>query len=37
MVFMYIQKTIVSVLKKQDLFINTFNKSGKIGVDYMAP
>lgn len=36
MVFMYIQKTIVSVLRKQDLFINMFNISGKIRVEYTA-
>ena len=37
MVFMYIQKSTVSVLKKQDLPINMLNKSGKIGVEYIAP
>lgn len=36
MVFLYIQKTIIGVLRKQDLFINMFNINGKIGIEYTA-
>lgn len=36
MVFLYIQKTIVGILRKQDLFINTFNINEKIRIEHTA-
>ena len=36
MIFLYIQKTIAGILRKRDLFINMFNISGKIKIEYTA-